>query len=272
MLCRDFFYFRRAAFFLCVYAVCAAAQQQYSIDAEIARLKKEIGRIESERAKVREEAARDAGEFSHYQERHRRKIRALTAETDSVRAAAAAMSRRSDSLGAALARLNASGRELDLTREHVREKLVALCQTSIAAVESLPPSLSEQGAAALAFLKSELVSKSIDNVEGLHRLVTILNDLENQLMDIQIMQGASPVAAIGGACYRIRIGGVFEAVTDSRGEKCAIWTGGSTDAWRVLDNREIASSILKAVNVREGKTLPGLVGLPFGGGRQGGAP
>ena len=61
----------------------------------------------------------------------------------------------------------------------------------------------------------------------------------------------------------MRIGGVFEAVVNTKGEKSAIWSGGINGEWIPIDDATVSARILKAVQIREGKTLPVLVELPF---------
>jgi hypothetical protein len=253
----------RSAVLTAFFAAVGYTQPEADIDAEISMQKKEISRVNSEREKVRGATLHDQKEFGDYQERNRQRQQSLAAETDSVRAVTSAITRRNDSLGAVLQQITAAQREIELTRQHFRECLISLCGKALAAADSLAPSLAAQAVASLTFLKSELTANTIDNLEGLHRLMTVLNDIESQEMDIQIMQGASPVAAITGTCYRIRIGSVFEAVVDSRGGRGAVWTGGGKDNWQVIEDASVAGRLLKAINVREGKTLPALVDLPF---------
>jgi hypothetical protein len=245
--------------------LCAllASAQEYDVDAEISRTKRELVRVASERTKVREASQKDSKEFEEYQARTRERVKALQAETDSVRQQTTVFTARSDSLGARLSGLEAKKREYGLMQERLRTRLVALCDSQTALVNTFPPGLAAQARAALAFLRSELAAKSIDNIEGMTRLVTITNDNETQLMDIQIAQGTSPLADIVGTVYRLRIGGVFEAVVDAKGTKCALWTGRGDTDWELVDDPAVAARILKAVNVREGKTVPALVQIPF---------
>jgi hypothetical protein len=246
---------------LFVGAACFA--QEYDIDSEISRLKRELTRIEEERKETHAAAAKDKEEFAQYTSRTKKRLRAIAAETDSVRGQLSVYAHTSDSLGALLSGIQARRREYTLMQESLRRKLIALCNAQLALSRTLPPLVSEKAHAAVSFLKSELAAKSIDNIEAMNRLITLMSDIEMQLMDIQIVQGQSPVGDIAQTVYRLRIGGIFEAVVDSKGEKCALWIGPGASDWQVIDNPDTASRILKAVAVREGKTVPAFVDLPF---------
>jgi hypothetical protein len=267
MMRRKIFFSSRTVGFGIAVLACSAlfALENEDMEAEAARVKKEITRIQSERAKVREETARDAAEFSEYRQRSGAQRAALAAENDSVRAQTALAGRQSDSLGAMLSELEAEKREIVHRQKSLGDGLASICDRLVSFCDTLPPSVSVQSAAALTFLKSEITSGTVDNIEAVHRLLTVCDDIGKQLLDIQVLQGPSPVAQIRGTCSRIRIGGVFEAVVDAGEQKCAIWSGGAPDAWQVIDDAGTASRILGAVNVREGKQLPDLVELPFGG-------
>ena len=79
---------------------------------------------------------------------------------------------------------------------------------------------------------------------------------------------ARPVADIRGMVYRLRIGTIFEAVVDTKGEKCAVFSGWGDDGaphWKDLDSPVLAQAVLQAVNIREGKSLPAFVNLPLRG-------
>ena len=94
----------------------------------------------------------------------------------------------------------------------------------------------------------------------------ILNKLDEASSGIQISQESSPVADIRGMVYRLRIGTIFEAVVDTKGEKCAVFTGWGDDGaphWKNLDSPDTAMMVLQAVNIREGKSLPAFVNLPL---------
>jgi len=239
------------------------AQEQVDIQNEITRTKRELKRQKKEREKVRKLTVQDKEEFLDYQSRTKQRFDALKTETQSTKKETGTYQKKSDSLGAVLTTVKASQKEYDLKQQGTKNRLITLCEKAMKSTAHLTPSLSKKAYDALNFLKSELAAASIDNSEGIHRLIQILNDTEMQLMEIQISQGASPVPEISGSIYRLRIGGVFEAVVDSKGDKSAVWTGGPDGKWQPVDEAGVSADILRAIHIREGKTRPDLVKLPF---------
>lgn len=201
--------------------------------------------------------------FETYTARMKQRLSALSVETDSVRNAIGGFQRTSDSLGAVISRLEAQQREYDLRQTRFGEVLIAMCDSLMACADAATPSLAGASRAAADFLRSERAAGGIDNIEGINRLVQIINDLEMRLMEIEISQGVSPLPDIPGTVYRLRLGSVFEAVVDEKGERCAVWSPVGTEAWAFIDDPRTAGQILKAIKVREGKTRPELVELPF---------
>ncbi len=245
---------------LCIFSFSLMASDDVDIDNEILRLKKELAQVSKQRKKVRKAAKEDKKEFSQYQKRTKERFSVLAAETDSVRKEVGVLNKKSAALGSTLYGLEARQKNLDLKQKGLQKKLVDLCKAAIEMTKAAPPLLSKKSADGLDFLKSELAVGSIDNIEGMERLVKIINDLDVQLMNIEIAQGASPIPQIQGNVYRLRVGGVFEASVDIKGTKCAIW---NTDKWVFVDDEGVASEILEAVMIREGKALPAFVKLPY---------
>ena len=217
------------------------------------------------------DAAADLSEFNGYKSRTKQKFDALAAETDSIKKQTVIFQAKSDSLGAKLTGLNAQQQELNAKQKNIKEQLILMCDQTVTSIGITPPMLSKKAVNALQFLKSELTAGSIDNIEGMFRLVQVLNDLEIQLMDIQIGETSSPVPEISGSVYQLRIGGVFEAIVDAKGEKGSIWSGGINGEWVSITDPTIAAKILKAIQVREGKSLPAFIDIPFSSAEEGAA-
>jgi hypothetical protein len=134
------------------------------------------------------------------------------------------------------------------------------------AIKKLTPLIMAPTLSSLSLLINDLTSKSIDIVEGCSRLVQILAKLDEVSCGIQISQETSPAPDIRGMVYRLRIGTIFEAVVDTKGEKSALFSGWGQDGaphWKNLESPVIAMAILQAVNIREGKSLPAFVNLPL---------
>ena len=59
----------------------------------------------------------------------------------------------------------------------------------------------------------------------------------------------------------------MEAVVDEKATAAALWRGNQPDGtpvWETTKDPAICQAILRAVNIREGKTVPALIELPFG--------
>jgi hypothetical protein len=118
----------------------------------------------------------------------------------------------------------------------------------------------------IAFLRNDLSTKASDNIEGITRFFQISRDIQEASATVQISQDQPPVGGLRGACSGIRLGAIFEAMVDAKGEKAAVWTGNNPDQtphWRLIENPTAAADIQKAIAIREGKALPGFVNLPL---------
>jgi len=264
--------FRKFPLLLLAAAVVSlGTAEEYNIDNEIVQANRELKRLKADREKVAKDAAEDLTEYTAYRKRTKQKTDAMIQETDSLKKATVSYQMKSDSLGGKLAGLNARQQELNARQKNLTEQLRNLCDEAIAAIRLTPPMLSKKGVSSLEFLKSELAAGSVDNIEGIYRLVQVVNDIEVQLADIQIGEISSPVPEITGSVYQLRIGGVFEAFVDPKGEKGAIWSGGNPGEWVSITDPAVAAKILKAVTVREGKSLPAFIDIPFSSTEKGGA-
>mgnify|MGYP000369888099 CR=1 FL=1 len=248
------------------FILLAAQGQQPDYEAEIKRIRQELMRVQEERERTAAEKEKDAKEFAEYRKRALKTIKEINSQTDSIRQLVLVHSAKNDSLAAVLDREKARIRGFELTQDQTRRDLAAAAERILTAASLLPPGASSRFTAAINLLKNELAAKSVDNIEAINRLSQIIRDMHEAGAGIQIVQGNSPVAEIRGTAYRIRIGAVYEAVVNAAGTMAAIWTGrdaNGNDTWKVVSDPEIAAGILKAVNVREGKSLPQLVYLPF---------
>jgi hypothetical protein len=48
-----------------------------------------------------------------------------------------------------------------------------------------------------------------------------------------------------------------------KGDECAVWYGSGGTGWKTIKDPAVATQILKAANIREGKSLPAFVKLPL---------
>jgi hypothetical protein len=235
-------------------------------DLEIGRLRKEIALVKLERERLREDIARDKNEHAAYRERTAARKTDYIAETDSVRRLAASVERQKDSIEAFTADLEVKQKNFDLLKERFRDHIVTACKKIMDGIGRCPPSLSRPLAAALAFLANDCTSKNIDNIEALQRFVQILRNLDDATLSIQTGQETSALPQIKGNASMLRIGAVFEAVVDEDAKNAAVWIGGDSAAggWRAVSDAESVGSISRAIAVREGKSLPAFLPIPWG--------
>ncbi|MGB7569444.1 MAG: DUF3450 family protein [Chitinivibrionales bacterium] len=243
-----------------------------SIDDEIARLRKELIQTQVDVERTSQEIDKDRKDFEAYRARTVQRLAQTQGQLDTLKSETLEQSRASDALEAKISEAIAGRREIELSQDEFRRKLVSFCSGVQPEVKKLPPLIMAPMLSGLSLLMSDLTTKSIDIVEGCTRLVQILNKLDEAGSGIQISQESSPVADIRGTVYRLRIGTIFEAVVDTKGEKCAVfsgWGGDGAARWKDLGSPILAQAVLQAVNIREGKSLPAFVNLPLAG--QGGA-
>ncbi|MBN1980873.1 MAG: DUF3450 family protein [Chitinivibrionales bacterium] len=242
------------------------AAQEIDFEKEASSLRKEISRVESQRSQVRQDRAKDQKEFADYLTRLKRTTNSYVAETDSVRMLIQASLTTKDSVAVESKTLEQLKREYELRQESFRNRLMAECDSLFLVAQRFPPLVSGSLAASIQFLKGELAAKGIYNNEGMNRLAQVTNDMEEFTSTIQILQESSPVPDIRGTVYRIRIGCVFEGVVDEKGTKAALWNGYDSDKkplWTMIASQSECDRLFKAIQIREGKSLPDFVELPF---------
>lgn len=238
--------------------------QQDDKENEIKRVRKEIMQLQTERQKNKMDRIKDLTEFKEYSKRTAERLAALKTETSAITQQIASQQRRSDSLSALFDYANAQVKQVDMSQDAMREKLAGSCDQLIASCQTLPPMVRQNLVASAALLKNELRNKNVDNVEAFNRMQQIMTRTEEAAGSIQVSQESSPITEIRGTVYRLRIGAFFEAIVNLKGEECAVWYGdGANPEWKTIKDPAIASQILKAANIREGKALPAFVKLPL---------
>lgn len=238
------------------------SQEEVELENQLRRAKKDIEQLEKERAKVRQATQDDYQQFKEYQQRARQQFGALKQKSDSLNQAASVLRNRNAVLGSNVNSIKSRQREYDINQEKVRAKLASLCDTLIRVTEALSPMLSEKQTTSIKFLQSEIQAATSDNLESMSRLFSILTELENRLMDVEVDQGASPLPSITGVVYRLRIGGVYESIVNEGGTQAAVWNSNDRK-WEMVADQETAARIRKAVSIRVGKSVPELVTLPI---------
>ena len=240
----------------------SAQKAAFDYDAERKRKKAELERVLEQRKKVNKAIKKDRADFEAYKARTQKRTDAIRKRTKEIQDGTGAWRKKLAARGATIGHYRRKTRGFAQRQKIFRERLVSHCDALMVTARSLPPLLSKKAVSVLDYLKSELKAGSVDNIEGLHRLVRIARRMDAQLMDVQVTQGSSPIPQITGTVQRLRLGGVFEAV--ARGDQAAIWDF-ERKKWILLKDPVRAKMIVTAIEVRTGKQKPALVRVPLGG-------
>lgn len=232
----------------------------FDYDKEIKRKQRELKRVLQQQKKAQQAIKKDRAAFEGYKARTKKRADTLRAQTNTITASVAEWRGKYGKLGGVIGRHKRTARGFAFRQQNFKKRLIKHCDALLAQARTLPPLLSKKTVAELDYLKSELKGGSADNVEGLHRLVRVARRIDAQLMDIQVVQGSSPIPQITGTCHRLRIGGVFEAV--AKGETAAIWNF-ERKRWEPVTDPKKARMLSEAIEVRNGKKMPRLVQIPI---------
>jgi Protein of unknown function (DUF3450) len=253
-----------------VWAGCAFAGEspdQFSdIETETHRLQKELQQIESQRQTNRQDMETDNRDFSEYRARTDKRLASMRSDIDSLKRETVRNQSGSDSLGALIQSAQEEKREIELSRDRLRNRILASCDKLDAQALRLSPQSLGRIRSSLALVKSDLAAKTIECAEGFARLAQIVGLMRDAMASIQTSSETSPVPDIRGLVVRLRVGCVMDAVADSKGTVCYVWTGnnnGGEPVWKPATDKIAASEIVHAVAVREGKALPAFVDLPL---------
>jgi hypothetical protein len=237
-----------------------------NMEKEIMRLRKELMQIQTDREKNKKDVEQDRINYKEYTDRTSKRMAGVKFEVDSLMRQSRRQQYKSDSLMALINNANARSRQVDMSQDALRERFAASCDKIISTMQKLPPIVQQTLVGSASLLKGELRDKKVDNVEALNRMQQILMRSDDITGSIQVSQEASPAPDIRGSVFRLRIGTFFEGVADAKGEVCALWQGADANGqpvWKTIKDASMATKIIKAANIREGKALPELVTLPL---------
>ncbi len=232
----------------------------FDYDKEIKRKQRELKRVLQQQKKAQKAIKQDRTAFEGYKARTKKRADTLRSQTNTITASVAEWRGKYAKLGGVIGRHKRTAKGFAFRQQNFKKRLISHCDALLAVARTLPPLLSKKTVAELDYLKSELTGGSADNVEGLHRLVRVARRVDAQLMDIQVVQGSSPIPQITGTCHRLRIGGIFEAV--AKGETAAIWNF-ERKTWEPVKDPKKARMLSEAIEVRNGKKMPKLVQIPI---------
>lgn len=245
----------------------AADNSDYT--AEVARTKKELAQVRAERQRVRQAVTVDLRDFEAYRQRTAVRRTVAKTEFDSLQQQLVLIKYRQDSLAAESNRLSGGTHEYELQQQFLREALISTAQLFLKEVAGMPPPLSPEFAASLTYLVNDCRTKNIDNIEALHRLLQIADNIEEQSRSIVVTGDVSAAGTLRGSLSQIRIGLLFCAVVDENNERCALWAGNDSigqPRWNMVDDKALAQRVRLAILVRQGKAVPQFVDLPLGTG------
>jgi hypothetical protein len=240
------------------------AQTPQALDDDIIRLRRDLAQTQLDCQRTGEEIEKDRKDFDIYKKKASERGAQSRRQLDTLAAEIKTQARGNDSLGASIASVQQERRQIELAQDEFRRRLIDLCDRLMPLVKRLPPLVMSPSQSALSLLKNDLSASSIDDNEGFTRLTQVLGQMEEGTSSIQISQENSPAPDIRGMAYRLRVGTFFEAVVDTRGERCAFFEGWNTDGtprWKTVESAPVAREVLNAVNIREGKMLPAFVSL-----------
>jgi hypothetical protein len=253
---------RLAAITVGLLTAASAQQSTASLDDDIIRFRKELAQTQLDCQRTGEEIQKDRTDFETYKKRTSDRMSQARRQLDTLASEIKTQARGNDSLAALIASIQADRKQIELAQNEFRRTLIILCNQVLPLTRRLPPLTMAPAQSALSLLISDLSASSIDINEGFSRLTQVIGQLNESTSSIQISQENSPAPDIRGMAYRLRIGSLFEAVVDPKGEKCAFFTGWNTDGspkWKTITSAATAREILNAVNIREGKMLPAFV-------------
>lgn len=243
---------------LCVF-VLAFSAEKYDFNEDILKIKKELSSVDGQRSEVKKEYKQDLADYEAYKKQFAEKKTRVQAEVDSIRLLIKKAQAEQDSLLSETGSVKAGIEQQEILQKRFRQTIFEKAKLLAAKFSKLPPLAVSQVRGSLDYLISEITAQTIDNSEALHRLMQIIHDCKELSSEIDIAEEISPVRGLTGIVHRFRVGTMFEAVVDTKGEHAFVW--GESGEWYQCDS--IAEQILEAVWVRSGKKVPVMVDIPF---------
>jgi hypothetical protein len=243
-------------------------------DNDMLRLRKELHQIQTQRQNNRQDMETEQRDFAAYRARIGKRLASARSDIDSLKHETVRNQTRSDSLSSLIQSAQLRKRDIELSREALRNRLRNSCDKLDAMAVRLSPQSQGQIRSSIDLVKNDLATKTIECPEGFTRLAQIIGLMRDATGSIQTSSENSPIPDIHGAAVRLRVGCIMDAVTDSKGSVCYLWKGNKADGspvWQAADDKSLGAEIVHAVAVREGKALPSFVNLPLAAVREGAA-
>jgi hypothetical protein len=261
-------FFKKILFFILIssLAVPVRAESYPELEKEIRELQNKIKSSKEKIKNVKKKIKADKKAFSAYQKHNNNYSNRQREELESLKNDYNSLQHKTDSLSQIIQQVKGRQREKDLLQERFSKLLLDACEELKQTIVMLPPGNTQSQLSALAFLQSELSVKAVDNTEALERLWQILSALSENSQSINIFPGQSPVSFISGQVDFIRIGYAYLAIVNEKGTAGALWipsADSSGGSWVENKNPQQLLALKKCVNIRQGNSVPEIVGIPF---------
>jgi hypothetical protein len=253
------------ALFLHVVGITVSAQSS-DYDGEIRDLREKIAQVRKKHAEVEEETGRDKQSFHTADSLQQSTIQRLTEEKTTLQRSYDQTEIRLDSLQAEIDDIERRCRNLVISGKQFSRTMGKACDWVLAALNRLPPANLRTHIGALQFLKSEIKGKSVDNVEALERFWQIFFAVDDLAGSVDVYTAPSPVPAVSGEMFFIRLGIAWLGVVDEKGTTAFAWHADTTDtagAWLPVEHPTEVAAMLKCARMYRGNAVPEIVGLPF---------
>lgn len=260
--------FKKLLFFTLILSfICSAWAESYpELEKEVRDLQNKIKSTKDKIRNVQKKIKADQKAFSTYQNQNNSYSNRQREELESLKGDYNNLQSKTDSLSQIIQQVKGRQREMDLLQERFSRLLLDACKELKQAIVILPPGNTQSHLSALEFLESELSVKAVDNTEALERLWQILAALSEDSESITIFSGQSPVSFISGQVDFIRIGYAYLAIVNEKGTAGALWVPSADSSggnWVENKNPQQLLALKKCVNIRQGNSVPEIVGIPF---------
>jgi hypothetical protein len=246
----------------------AAEEKEALEDLEktIKNLNSKIANTEKQTNDIKEKIKNDEKSFLKYKRQYDDLFKRQKEELDTLKIDYSRLQVKTDSLVTRIFEVKQKYAELDLLQKRFKKLIIASCNHLKETLFLLPPGNIQSQITAVDFLHSELAVNAVDNIEALERLWQILKSLSEGSQSIEVFPGQSPVPFISSQVDFIRLGYAYLAIVNEKGTSGALWIPSEDSIggeWKEIKNPQQLLALKKCVNIRQGNSVPEIVGIPF---------
>ncbi len=236
------------------------------LNEEIAKLQKEMVRVQKERQQLKDLALKDRqqNELTRKSLESRQTQLRSQLEIESKEMAQSQLYK--DSLAALSQNLVQRDLEIELRRKNWMEEQMRGIQLWSEESQFWPPLVRERLGVHLRVLNDEVRSGKALPEETWGRITQIGKEAQDASRTVQVVQGTCPLPSMGSKCWRLRYGLLGEAAIEERKGQYAYWTGvdaNGVSKWELGQDPIAGQEILRAVHMNQGKAVPALIPLNF---------